>query len=199
MSTEPRQSRRQQSHQRILDAAAGAVRRLGYAGVGVAEVMKEAGLTHGGFYAHFESRDALLAEAVEHAGIQSGAALRARMRGRVDGGASALRALIEEYLSELHMDATALGCPVAALGSEMPRLQAALREAACRRVQALVALVEQSLPPGVDHGRAAVIAAAMVGALQMARVLGKEHGGGALLKNCREALIAEYHYAGATA
>jgi TetR/AcrR family transcriptional repressor of nem operon len=192
MSTEPRQSRRQQSHGRILDAAAGAVRRLGYAGVGVAEVMKEAGLTHGGFYAHFESRDALLAEAIEHAGIESGAALRERMRARVDAGASPLRALVEEYLSELHMDATALGCPVAALGSEMPRVRAALREASCRRVQALVALVEQSLPAGVGRDCGAVIAAAMVGALQMARVLGKENAGGALLKTCREALVAQY-------
>jgi TetR/AcrR family transcriptional repressor of nem operon len=192
MSTEPRQSRRQQSHGRILDAAAGAVRRQGYAGVGVAEVMKEAGLTHGGFYAHFESRDALLAEAVEHAGIQSGAALRGRMRARVDAGASPLRALVEEYLSELHMDASALGCPVAALASEMPRVQTALREASCRRVQALVALVEQSLPAGVGRDCGAVIAAAMVGALQMARVLGKENAGGALLKTCREALVAQY-------
>jgi TetR/AcrR family transcriptional repressor of nem operon len=192
MSSEPRQSRRQQSHQRILDAAAGAVRRLGYAGVGVAEVMKEAGLTHGGFYAHFESRDALLAEAVEHAGIKSSAALRERMRGRVDAGASPLRALVEEYLSELHMDAPTLGCPVAALGSEMPRFQAALREASCGRVLALIALAEQSLPAGRGRECAVVIAGAMVGAMQMARVLGEENAGGAVLKSCREALIAQY-------
>ena len=66
MSTESKQTRRELSHQRILDAAARAVRRHGYAGVGVAEVMKEAGLTHGGFYAHFKSRDALLAAAAGH-------------------------------------------------------------------------------------------------------------------------------------
>ncbi|OXC91401.1 TetR family transcriptional regulator, partial [Achromobacter sp. KAs 3-5] len=66
-------SRKEQSHERIVDAAARAIRRAGYSGVGVADVMKEAGLTHGGFYAHFPSRDALLAAAMERAG-QDGAA-----------------------------------------------------------------------------------------------------------------------------
>ena len=61
-------SRKALSHERIVDAAARAIRREGYAGVGVADVMKEAGLTHGGFYAHFPSRDALLAAAMERAG-----------------------------------------------------------------------------------------------------------------------------------
>jgi TetR/AcrR family transcriptional repressor of nem operon len=78
--TATRSARHQQSHERILDAAARAVRRNGVAGVGVAEVMKEAGLTHGGFYAHFASRDALLAEALEHAGSQSNLNVRERVR-----------------------------------------------------------------------------------------------------------------------
>ena len=64
-------SRKEETHERIVDAAGRAIRRQGYAGVGVADVMKEAGLTHGGFYAHFDSRDALLVEALEHAGRQS--------------------------------------------------------------------------------------------------------------------------------
>ena len=61
-------TRKELSHNRIVDAAARAVRRAGYRGVGVADIMKEAGLTHGGFYAHFESRDALLIEAMQRAG-----------------------------------------------------------------------------------------------------------------------------------
>ena len=59
-------SRKELSHERIVDAAARAIRREGYAGVGVADVMKEAGLTHGGFYAHFPSRDAMLAVSYTH-------------------------------------------------------------------------------------------------------------------------------------
>ncbi len=65
-------SRKELSHERIVDAAARAIRREGYAGVGVADVMKEAGLTHGGFYAHFPSRDAMLVAAMERAGLTQG-------------------------------------------------------------------------------------------------------------------------------
>ncbi len=72
-------SRKHETHERIVDVAARAIRRHGYAGVGVADVMKEAGLTHGGFYAHFDSRDALIVEALERAGRDSGEAVtRAR-------------------------------------------------------------------------------------------------------------------------
>jgi AcrR family transcriptional regulator len=185
-------TRRQQSHERILDAAARAVRRSGVAGVGVAEVMKEAGLTHGGFYAHFESRDALLAEALEHAGGQSIARLRERMRVRTDAGDSPLRALVCEYLSEPHAEALELGCPVAAIASEMPRAPGALREVATGRVRGLAALVEAALPNGAPAASAWVIAGSLVGALQMARVLGQEGGGSEVLKACSAALLAQY-------
>jgi AcrR family transcriptional regulator len=70
-------SRKEETHERIVDAAGRAIRRQGYAGVAVADVMKDAGLTHGGFYAHFDSRDALLVEALERAGRQSLAVARA--------------------------------------------------------------------------------------------------------------------------
>lgn len=193
-----RSIRHQQSHERILDAAARAVRRAGVAGVGVAEVMKEAGLTHGGFYAHFASRDTLLAEALEHAGSQSNARVRERMRVRTDAGESALRALVCEYLSEPHMQALEFGCPVAAVGSEMQRAQEALREVAKSRVRGLAALVDDALPSGSPSGSAWAIAAALVGALQMARVLGPD-GGGEVLKACRDSLLAQYDRPGASA
>src|SRR2546429_2889589 len=64
-------SKKEETRERILRAAARAIRKHGYEGVGVADVMKDAGLTHGGFYAHFESRDALLAAAVDQAGAES--------------------------------------------------------------------------------------------------------------------------------
>jgi AcrR family transcriptional regulator len=187
-----RSPRHEQSHQRILDAAARAVRRSGVAGVGVAEVMKEAGLTHGGFYAHFESRDALLAEALEHAGGQSIARVRERMRLRTEEGESPLRALVCEYLSEAHMEALELGCPVAAIASDMPRAPDGLREVARSRVRGLAALVEAALPPGAPAGSVWVIVSSLVGALQMARVLGPEGGGSEVLKACGDALLAQY-------
>ncbi|WZB71040.1 TetR/AcrR family transcriptional regulator [Achromobacter xylosoxidans] len=80
--------RKEQTHERIVEVAARAVRREGYAGVGVADIMKEAGLTHGGFYAHFPSRDAMLVEAVERAGQDGAARLMQRMEQWREQGAS---------------------------------------------------------------------------------------------------------------
>jgi len=196
MASDLKQSKRQQSHERILDAAARAVRRKGFAGVGVAEIMKEAGLTHGGFYAHFESRDALLEEAVEHAAMQSRERTRERMRGRVQAGASEFRALVEEYLSEDHMEVVELGCPVAALGSEMPRLESGLRACSSRRVLAMLDAVEKALSPESGRDAALAVVSTLVGAVQLARVLGTDGGGRAVLRASRDALIAQYDVAG---
>jgi AcrR family transcriptional regulator len=190
MST-ARSTRHQQSHERILDAAARAVRRAGVAGVGVADVMKEAGLTHGGFYAHFASREALLAEALEHAGSQSYANVRERMRARMDAGESPLRALVSEYLSGTHMEALEFGCPVAAVSSDMQRAGEALREVSQGRVRGLARLVEATLAPDTPAGSAWAIAASLVGAIQLARVLGADEGN-KVLQACREALLAQY-------
>src|SRR3982751_3541319 len=107
-------SRKQDTHERIVDVAARAIRRHGYAGVGVADVMRDAGLTHGGFYAHFESRDALLVEALERAGRDSGEVVT-RARRQAAKGVSAFRALVEAYLSDEHLSSLDTGCPVAAL------------------------------------------------------------------------------------
>jgi AcrR family transcriptional regulator len=197
--TSTRSPRHQQTHERILDAAARAVRRAGVAGVGVADVMKEAGLTHGGFYAHFANREALLAEALEHAGGQSNARLRERMRVRTAAGASPLSALVNEYLSELHMDALELGCPVAAVSSDLQRSPDALRDVARSRVRALAGVVESALAPGSPMDAAWAVAAGLVGAIQMARVLGPEGGGKAVLQACREALLAQYDRPGVAA
>jgi AcrR family transcriptional regulator len=191
-----RSARHQQSHERILDAAARTVRRAGIAGVGVADVMKEAGLTHGGFYAHFASRDALLAEALEHAGGQSNARVRERMRARTDAGETPLRALVSEYLSGTHMEAPELGCPVAAVSSDLQRAGDSLREVSQSRVRGLAKLVEATLTPDLPAGSAWAIAAGLVGAIQMARVLGAEDGGNEVLRACREALLAQYERPG---
>jgi AcrR family transcriptional regulator len=191
MSAEQKTSRRQASHERILEAAARAIRRGGYAGASVAEVMKEAGLTHGGFYAHFASRDAMVAEAIDHAGAQNTDAIGRRMTTLQRRGASPFRSLVEAYLSEQHMQSPDGGCVVAALGSEMPRQPEIVREASCRRVKNLVERVRSVLPEGVAATEAAVIASTMVGALQMARALDAKEGR-ALLEANRKALLQRY-------
>ena len=191
MSTDLKQTRREQSHERILDAAARAICRDGYAGLGVVNVMKEAGLTHGGFYAHFASRDDLLAAAVEHACEQSAARMRERLQARIAEGASPLRALVEEYLSERHVEALDQGCPVAALGADLARGEPALRQVAERRVLHLAGAVERALSPGSAAGTGMVIASTLVGAVQIARVLQAEPRN-AVLRSCRDALLAQY-------
>ena len=191
MNTQP--SKKELTHARILDAAARAIRRSGFEGVGVADVMKAAGLTHGGFYAHFESREAMLAEALARAGSGGAASLAKRVEGRARG-ATTFRAIVEGYLSEAHLVSTESGCPVAALASEMPRQSPELREASVRRVQSLVGKVLEALPgPGAKE-QAMVIASTMVGALQLARVLGANAKGRSMLAAARESLLATYDH-----
>ena len=184
--------RKQLTHDRIVETAARAIRRTGFHGVGVADIMKEAGLTHGGFYAHFASRNALLAEALERAGRESAARMAKGSAARQAKGASALRALVEGYLSEQHLASTEGGCPVAALASEMPRQSPEVREAATQRVRSLVARIQSALPAGAVAGAAAVIASQLVGALQLGRALGDNAEGKALLAAARRNLLAQY-------
>src|SRR6186713_2065194 len=99
-----RTAAKEASHERIVDVAARAIRRSGYDGTGVADIMKEAGLTHGAFYAHFASREAMLAEAADRAGAQSNAATAAAVAGVPPH--QALETLIRIYLSKAHQDAT---------------------------------------------------------------------------------------------
>lgn len=184
-------SRKQLTHDRIVEVASRAIRRGGYQGVGVADIMKEAGLTHGGFYAHFASRDALLVEAIERAGQDNAEALQARAARLVAEGRSPLQALLTAYLHEAQLAALDRGCIVAALASETPRQDAGVQEAARRGAEALVERVRTTLPAAVLGDEAAVIAASMVGALQLARTLGGA-AGRALLARTRDALIAHY-------
>ena len=185
-------SKRELTHERILDAAARAIRRAGHTGASVAEVMKEAGLTHGGFYAHFDSREQLVASAIGYAGMQSAQNLAQSMAVLQKKGRSPFRALVESYLSPAHMAAIEAGCVVAALGSEIPRQTDVVRQAASERVTALIRLVESVLPDGASDGLAAHIASAMVGALQLARALGGDEGETLLAANRR--FLTE-HYA----
>jgi TetR/AcrR family transcriptional repressor of nem operon len=185
-------SRKEITHERIVATAARAIRRGGFHGVGVADIMKEAGLTHGGFYAHFASRDALLAEALERAGQDAATSVTRGAAARQMRGASAFRAVVEGYLSERHLGNAESGCPVAALASEMPRQSPEVREASAQRVRGLVATVRRALPPAEPDDSAAVIASQLVGALQLARALGDNTEGRALLKASRRALLAQY-------
>jgi AcrR family transcriptional regulator len=190
METTP--SRKQLTHERIVDTAARALRGSGFHGVGVADIMKQAGLTHGGFYAHFPSRDVLLAEALERAGRDSQERLQRSIAAGEARGWSRLRALVEGYLSERHLKSPESGCPVAALASEMPRQSDEVRETAAKRVVSLLAAVEATLPPDPVEGAAATIASQLVGALQLARALGDNAQGRRHLAAARRSLLEQF-------
>jgi AcrR family transcriptional regulator len=160
------------THDRIVDAAARAIRRSGYNGTGVADIMKDAGLTHGGFYAHFPSREAMLAEAVDRAGSESVTVME-----RIAAGSppqQALPAMIQAYLSKEHMEGVETGCATAALGSEIPRQAPEVRRVATRRIKEMIDMVARQSPdwgqPGA-HERALFTVATMVGALVLARAV----------------------------
>jgi TetR/AcrR family transcriptional repressor of nem operon len=160
------------THDRIVDAAARAIRRSGYNGTGVADIMKAAGLTHGGFYAHFPSREAMLAEAADRAGGES-VAMMERIAASLPPQ-QALPAMMQAYLSKEHLQEIETGCATAALASEMPRQAPEVRRAATRRIKEMIDLVARQSPdwgqPGA-HEHALVTIAAMVGTLVLARAV----------------------------
>jgi TetR/AcrR family transcriptional regulator, transcriptional repressor for nem operon len=164
--------RKEATHERIVEAAARAIRRSGYGGTAVADIMKDAGMTHGGFYAHFPSREAMLAEAVDRAGAEGVAAVA-----RVAAAApprQALQAMMRAYLSKAHAETLETGCGVAALCSETPRQAPEVRRAATRRIKEMIDLVARESPDwgrSGAHEHALVTVAAMVGALVLARAV----------------------------
>src|SRR3954468_12229081 len=171
-SKQPAPSRKEATHERIVETAARAIRRSGYSGSGVAEIMKEAGLTHGGFYAHFDSREGMLAEAADRAGADT-AAVTARGAPAVPAQ-QALEAMLRSYLSKEHVDSAETGCAVAALGSEMPRQASKVRRAATRRIKEMIDLVARTLPDWGKpeaHEQALVTLSTALGALVLARAV----------------------------
>jgi TetR/AcrR family transcriptional regulator, transcriptional repressor for nem operon len=168
--------RKEITHKRIVETAARAIRRSGYDGTGVADIMKEAGLTHGGFYAHFSSRNAMLAEAADQAGAET-IATAEHVFAQVSQD-HALQALMNAYLSNDHTANIETGCFFAALGSEMPRQAPEVRAASTRRIKEMVALIESRLSDGKSitgkqdlRAAALVMISTMVGTLLLARAV----------------------------
>jgi AcrR family transcriptional regulator len=175
MRTAPQSARanaKAQTHERIVAVAARAIRRTGYDGTGVADLMKEAGLTHGAFYTHFASREALLAEATGHACTESAAAATQAVAALPPD--RALQSMLAAYLSEAHLRNVEQGCPLTALGSETPRQTPEVRRATTRYIKEMADLVARQLPDWGQpqaHDRALVTMAALVGALVLARAV----------------------------
>ena len=180
---------KQQTRQRVLRVAAKAIRSEGAHRVGVAGVMCEAGLTHGGFYAHFDSKDALVAAAIGQMFEESLTHWERETQGR--GDAEGLAVYVDLYLSAKHRDRPDTGCPIAALACELPRLDAAARETFAAGARRLADAIAQPLSR-LGHADASTLAtsvmAELVGALALARCEPDRARSDALLAASRDAL-----------
>lgn len=163
-----------QNRERVVETAAKLFREHGYNGIGVADLMKAAGLTHGGFYAKFSSKDALLAEAAAKA-LEVSMEDWDRVVAQQPG--DPLRAVTEAYLSPLHRDQIGRGCAVAALGPELARLSDDVRDAVTAGVSKQIDKLAPMMPqanPKAQRQSALAAYAAMVGALVLARAVSDE-------------------------
>ena len=157
------------SHARIVRGTAQLMRERGLLATSVADAMQAAGLTHGGFYRHFGTKDALLAEALASAFEQFLGGLEGAMQAGPAG--EALDAFRSLYLSQLHVDHPGEGCPVPALGAEVARQPEALREVFGAGVRRVVDLLAQDQPGPQQVQRAAALRefAMLAGAVTLAR------------------------------
>src|SRR5262245_11142979 len=156
------------THERIVELASERIREQGLERPAVAEIMEAAGLTHGGFYKHFESRDELIAEATETALARSDRHLHAL----TDNAQDPLAAFVDWYLSGEHRDNPGAGCAIAALGDDVSRGDKRLRNAYRRQVERYLDNLERFLGGGQDARRRAILAlSALVGAVTLSRAV----------------------------
>ena len=166
------ETHKQETHARVLKIAAKTLREKGPEGVGVADVMREAGLTHGGFYAHFSSKEAFLTEALDEVFAQGAERMRSVTEGL--GPREALAAYIDFYLSTSHRDHRGAGCPLVALNSDLPRQPKAFRDAFDAGVKRLVDRLSVWIAAaGLDNAEALAVStlSAMLGAVALSRAV----------------------------
>lgn len=176
---------------RILKVAGRQFRKHGIAGVGVADIMAKAELTHGGFYKHFASKEALAAEACRLALERRREELAALVRTAPKG--QGLAVILDTYLSPLHRDHVERGCVIAALISEAPRQGEEVRRAIAGGYEALARLVSAQLTPRLSEEkrgeRARGIVAQMLGAIAAARLVEDREEAAAILADVRNAIL----------
>jgi TetR/AcrR family transcriptional repressor of nem operon len=181
----------QATRRKIVKVAARAFRKRGIGGVGIADVMAKAGLTHGGFYKHFSSKEALAAEACASALDGSRQALLDVLAPLP--APARLGAILESYLSLAHRDHPGHGCAIAALAAEAGRLDGAIRGALAEGFERLVALMAAHMRPGPQadvEQRARAAVACMVGALVVARAIPDRPAAEQVLQAARQQILA---------
>lgn len=187
------QEEKARSHARIVAIAAERIREDGTTTPSVAEIMQAAGLTHGGFYKHFDSRDDLIAEAVDRTFADSQEATAAL----IDGAEDPLAAFVDWYVSATHRDNPGSGCSVVALGGEAPRGDARVRAAYTDQVNRYLAQLQELLggEGGEDAGEdpetrrcATVMLSTLVGAVLVSRAVDDPALSDEIIRDVRAAL-----------
>ena len=185
-----------ETRQRIVSSAAHLLRSEGVPGTGVARVMKHAGLTHGGFYAHFKSKDDLISAAFEEAVMDAGRNLTDGLDGMES--AEKLAHYIGRYLSRVHRDNPELGCPLSSLGAELSRGGVSARQGFERGLLRLMKGLDRILPEQIsretgtdvsENDDLIAIMAMMVGGLMLSRAVAEEEFSDRILRTTRRAAL----------
>jgi TetR/AcrR family transcriptional repressor of nem operon len=179
-----------ETHARIVKKASMRLREKGAHGIGVADLMKEAGLTHGGFYAHFDSREALVIEAFGYA--MDRAAERWRKVVEQVPPDKRLSTIVEGYLTSQHRDDPGSGCTVPTLGAEIARESPKTRRAFAAKLEQMVEMMADQIlgvPRKVARKQAMAALATMIGTIVMSRIAGTGEFSDGILGAGREAVL----------
>ena len=181
---------KQETHARIVRKASVRLREKGAHGIGVADLMKEAGLTHGGFYAHFDSREALVIEAFNFA--MDRAMERWRKVVEQTPPEKRLATIVDLYVTALHRDDPGHGCAVPALGAEIARESAKTRKAFAVRLEEMIDMMADQIlnvPRKSARRQAMAAIATMMGTVVMSRIAGTGEISDEILSAGREAVL----------
>jgi TetR/AcrR family transcriptional regulator, transcriptional repressor for nem operon len=179
-----------ETRERILEAAGTLFRARGFAGIGIADLMKAADLTHGGFYGHFASKDELVAEASRRTTARAAANWQRVVAEAPD---KPYAALVENYLSARHRDDPERGCAFAALSTDAARSGSAVRQAFAEGLRPLIDILTNALPgfsKPAKRRKAVAVMATMVGALTLARAVDDQALSDEILEAARHELRA---------
>lgn len=187
------QAQKAESRQRVLETAARQIREGGIESLGVADCMRRAGLTHGAFYGHFASRDALIVEALEYAVAQSEKRIAALSTGSGAAGSAKkdpLRAIADVFLSDRHIRNPGSGCALCALAGEARHAAPEIRERLTVYVHRLASQIAQTLA-GHSESLALGIVATIVGAVTLARAVDDPELARSILAGSLDLIVAQ--------
>ena len=175
------------THQRIVRTAAKRFREKGLGGVAIADLMKELGLTVGGFYKHFDSRDDLVAESFRAA---AGPWQKQLLAAESGGPPVTYQGLVDSYLTETHRDHPGNGCPISALACDIARGGKQIRSLLTKQIESEIELLANSLPQndGAARSKAILAVSALLGAVELARAVSDATLSREVLESTREVL-----------